>query len=168
MKGSYAPLHKLPPDHGRNPALLQQVRQILQRQALFSPARQSAGCRDLLRVRIKGLEHSSAQRITSFPPLCFPAGSWPWFSVSLCCRNLSRFLYPQTVYRSEWSFASDVHCVSARSSFAWLDDAAQAPTRGAGGHRQSHLQKEAQRRVTQALKEEGTLFFEAPNAEWVG
>src|SRR5262249_40038335 len=116
MKGSYAPLYKLPPDHHGKATLLQQVRQLLQRQALSSAACQSAGSQDLLGVRLKRLEYTAAQGIASFPALCFPAWPWAWISVSGCCRNLSRVLHPQTLYRSKRSSATDGYWVTPRSS----------------------------------------------------
>jgi hypothetical protein len=168
MKGSYAPLYKLPPDHGWEAALLQQVRQFLQRQALLPAARQSAGCQSLLRVWIEGFEHATAQRLTPFPALCFSVWSWAWVSVFGCCRDLSRFLHPQALYRSQRSFAADVPWVSARPSFARLDDAAKGTTRTVRWDWEVGFQKETQRWITQALKWRGTLFFRGPMRNEIG
>lgn len=167
MKGSYAPLHKLPPGHGWKAALLQQVRQFLQRSALLPAARQSAGGQDLFAVRIKGFEHATAQRLAFFPALCFSVGSWPWISVLGCCRDLSRFLHPQTLYRSQRSFAADVHWVPARSSFALLDDAAKGTTGIVRRDWKVNFQEETQRWITQALKEEERCFRKG-NADQIG
>jgi hypothetical protein len=158
MKGSYAPLYKLPPDHRWKAALLQQVRQFLQRQALLPAARQSAGCQSLLRVWIEGFEHATAQRLTPFPALCFSVWSWAWVSVFGCCRDLSRFLHPQALYRSQRSFAADVHGFSTRSSFTRLDDAAKGITRTVRRDWKTDFQEETQRWTAQALKGRGTLF----------
>jgi hypothetical protein len=166
MKGSYASLHELPPDHDRKAALLQQVRQFLQRQALLPAARQSAGRQNLLAVRFKRFEHAATQRIASFPSLCFSAWPWTWISVFGCCRNLSRFLHPQALYRSKRSSASDVHWISARSSFAPLDDAAKGTAGTAKRDWKADLQKEAQGRFAQALKEEERCA--SVEQDWVG
>lgn len=143
MKGSYAPLYKLPPDHDGKASFLQQVRQLLQHQVVLPAARQSTGCKNLLAVRIKGFEHAAAQRIIIFPPFCFSAWPWTWISVFGCCRNLSRFLHPQTLYRSKRSSAFDVHWIPARSSFAPLDDAAQGTARTVRWDCKADLRKEA-------------------------
>jgi hypothetical protein len=156
MKGLYAPLYKLPPDHRRKAAVLQQVRQLLQRQALLPSARQSAGCQDLLGVRVKGFEHAAAQRNSSFPSLCFPAWSWAWISVPGGCGSLSRFLHPQALYRSKRSAAPDVYWVPVWSSLAWLDDAAKGAAGIVEWVWKIALQEEAQGWRAQALKEGGT------------
>lgn len=169
MKGLYAPLYKLPPDHRWKPALLQQVRQLLQRQALLPAARQSEGCQDLFAVRIKGFEHASAQRLASFPSLCFSAWSWAWVSVFGCCRDLSRFLHPQALYRSQRSFAAHVHWFPAWSSFARLDDAAKGTTGTARRDWKVDFQEETQRCITQELKEEEHCFLQGQSErDWVG
>jgi hypothetical protein len=159
MKGSYAPLYKLPPDYGWEAALLQQVRQLFQRQALFPAARQSPRSQDLFAVRIKGFEHTPAQGPTAIPPLCFPAWPWAWSSVFSCCRDLSRFLYPQALYRSKRSFAADVHWFLPRSSFVRLDDAAKGTTGIVKQDWKTDFQEKEQRWFTQALKEEERLFW---------
>ena len=170
MKGSYAPLYKLPPDHRWKAAFLQQVRQFLQRQALLPAARQFAGCQSLFRVWIEGFEHATAQRLTAFSALCFSVWSWAWVSVFGCCRNLSRFLHPQALYRSQRSFAAHVHGFSTRASLARLDDAAKGTTRTVRRDWKTNFQEETQRWTTQALKGRGTLFLEGPmwNGDWVG
>jgi hypothetical protein len=145
MKGSYAPLYKLPPDHGWEAALLQQVRQFLQRQALLPAARQSESGQDLFAVRIKGFKHAAAQSLAVIAPVCFPAWPWAWISVSGCCRDLSRFLHPQALYRSQRSFAADVPWVSARPSFARLDDAAKGTTGIVRRDWETDFQEEAER-----------------------
>jgi hypothetical protein len=169
MKGSYAPLYKLPPDHGWKAALLQQVRQLLQPQALLPAARQSEGCQGLLAVRIKGFEHATAQRLAAIPPIYFSVWSWAWISVFGGCRSLSRLLHPQALYRSKRSSAADVHWVPAWSSFAPLDDAAEGTTRTARRDWKADFQEETQRWITQALKEEERCFVKADaERNWVG
>lgn len=168
MKGSYAPLHKLPPDHRWKAALLQQVRQFLQRQALRPAARQSEGCQDLLRVRLERFKHAAAQRLAPFPPLCFSAWPWPRISVFGGCWSLSRLLHPQALYRSKRSSAADVHWVPAWSSFAPLDDAAKGTTRTARRDWKADFQEETQRWITQALKEEERCFLEGPMRNGIG
>jgi hypothetical protein len=169
MKGSYAPLYKLPPDHGWKAALLQQVRQLLQPQALLPAARQSEGCQDLFAVRIKGFEHATAQSVAAIPSVCFPVWSRAWISFLGGSWDLSRFLHPQALYRPKRSFAAHVHGFSTRSSFTRLDDAAQGTARIVRWRWKTDFQKEAQRRITQALKKEERCFVKA-NAEpdWVG
>jgi hypothetical protein len=166
MKGSYAPLYKLPPDHHGKATLLQQVRQLLQHQALSSAACQSAGGQDLLGVRIKGFEHAPAQGLAFVPPLCFPAWPGAWVSVFGCCRDLSRFLHPQALYRSKRSAAADVYWVPPRSSFTPLDDTAKRTAGVVDWSWETALRKEAQGWRAQALKEEER----GANAErdWVG
>ena len=159
MKGSYAPVHKLPPDYRRKATLLQQVRQLLQRQAVLPAARQSEGCKNLLAVRIKGFKHSAAQRIASVPALYFSAWAGTGISVFGCRRSLSRFLHPQTLHRSKRPSAPDVHWVLARSSLACLDDAAQRTAGTARRDWKTDFQKEAQRWIAQALKEEERCFL---------
>src|SRR5262249_59199949 len=156
MKGLYAPLHQLPSDHGRKAALLQQVRQLLQRQALLPAARQSAGGQDLLRVRIKGIEHAAAQRLPSFPSLCFPAWPRAWIPVFGRCRDLCRFLHPQALYQPERPSTAHVHWVPAGSPVACLDDAAKRTAGTAEWDWKIDLQ-EAEGWITQALKGGGTL-----------
>lgn len=159
MKGSYAPLYKLPPDHRWKAALLQQVRQLLQRQALLPAARQSEGRQNLFAVWIKGFKHAAAQRFAVIPSVCFPAWSWAWISVFGCCRSLSRFLHPQTAYRSQRSFAADVHWFLPRSPFTHLDDAPKGTAEIVRRDWETDFQEEAQRWFTQALKEEERLFW---------
>jgi hypothetical protein len=154
MKGSYAPLHELPPDHHRKAALLQQVRQFLQHPALFPAARQSAGGKNLLTVRITRFEHTAAQRLAIFSALRFSAWPWPWISVFGDCGSLSRFLRPQTLYRSKRSSAFDVHWIPARSSFAALDDVAQRTAWTDRWNLETDVWKKKQRQDAQALKEE--------------
>jgi len=144
MKGPYASLYKLQPDHHRKASFLQQMRQFLQHQAVLPVACKSAGRPDLRRVWLKGFEHTAAQSITLCPLLYFPA--WPRSCISIfrCCRNLSRFLHPQTLYQSQWSSAADVPWVPARSSTACLDDAAKGTAEIAGWDWKAGLQAEKQ------------------------
>jgi hypothetical protein len=169
MKGSYASLHELQPDHDRKAALLQQVRQFLQRQALLPSARQSEGCQDLLAVRFKGFEYAAAKSLTSSPPLCFSA--WPWTRISVFGRrgNLSRFLYPQALDRSKRTIATDVYWFSARSLVAPLDDAAKGTARAARRDWKADLQEEEQGSFAQALKdEERCSLKDQCGGDWVG
>src|SRR6185312_6331901 len=101
-----------------------------------------------------GSKDSSAERLSSFPPLCFAA--WPWTGISVpgCCRTLSRVLHPQTRYRSKRSSASDVHWIPAWCCLASLDDAAEGTPRTIRRNCKTDLQEKGQGRITQALKEE--------------
>jgi RNA polymerase subunit RPABC4/transcription elongation factor Spt4 len=104
-----------------------------------------------------------------FRPFVFLFGLGPGFLFLGGSWDLSRFLHPQALYRPKRSFAAHVHGFSTRSSFTRLDDAAQGTARIVRWRWKTDFQKEAQRRITQALKKEERCFVKA-NAEpdWVG